>query len=223
MAQKKLLLPLVLLLLLGSGAKAEEKFEFSKSDLEFASSISQIARQSSMSAIKEKWQELLAMRGISEANQKGLNVSGDTELDSASKLSSSLKVFVSSSMPKELLKNYLEQAKKYNVTLVFRGLPDGSWRKLSELIYELTDGRDEGASIQLDDIAFSKYSVTSVPTFVLVKEKDVFEAGGNADDEGQFDKVSGNIGIKRALELMVSGGDNQDIAAVKPRNPGVEE
>ncbi len=221
MAQKKLLPVLVLLLLFGSNASANEQFEFNKSDLEFANNISQIARQSSMSAIKEKWQELLAMREGNKTNQKGLNISDDTELDSLLKPSASLKVFVSSSMPKELLKTYLEQAKKYNATLVFRGLPEGSWRGLSELVYELTDGKDEGASIQLDDLAFSQYEVTSVPTFVLVNEKDVFEASGMADDEAEFDKVSGNIGIRRALEMMGSQGDNQDIAAMRLSSIGV--
>lgn len=222
MAQEKLLLSLVLLLLFGSNARASEQFEFSKSDLEFASGISQIARQSSMSAIKEKWQELLALRGRNETNQDELNGS-DTGLDYIRQPTKLVKVFVSSAMPKELLKNYLEQAKKYNATLVFRGLPEGSWRRLSELVYELTDGRDEGALIQLDDMAFSQYNVTSVPTFVLVNERDVFEASGRVDDEAEFDKVSGNIGIKRALEMMASGGDNQDIAAVKLSKLGGKE
>ncbi len=222
MAQEKLLFPLVLLLLFGSNARASEQFEFNKSDLEFANGITQIARQSSMSAIKEKWQELLAMGAGNQTDQRE-SVLGDTEIDFISKPTSSLKVFVSSSMPKELLKNYLEQAKKYNATLVFRGLPEGSWRRLSELIYEITDGKDEGASIQLDDMAFSQYNVTSVPTCVLVNEKDVFEASGRADDEVEFDKVSGNVGIKRALELMASGGDNQDIAAMRLSSMGVRE
>ncbi len=220
MAQKKLLFPLVLLLLFGSNAMASEQFEFNKSDLEFANRISQIARQSSMSAIKEKWEELLAMREGHKTNQDQLNRS-DTGLDYIRQSTKLVKVFVSSSMPKELLKNYLEQAKKYNATLVFRGLPEGSWRRLSELVYELTDGRDEGALIQLDDMAFSQYNVTSVPTFVLVNEKDVFEASGMADDEAEFDKVSGNIGIRRALEMMGSQGDNQDIAAMRLSSIGV--
>lgn len=222
MAQEKLLFILVLLLFFSSNAKAQREFEFSKSDLEFASSISQIARQSSMSAIKEKWRELLAMRASSQANQSESGVA-DTELDFIRQPTKLVKIFVSSSMPKELLKNYLEQAKKYKATLVFRGLQDGSWRKTSELIYEITGGKDEGASIQLDDMAFNQYSVTSVPTFVLVNEKDVFEASGRADDEAEFDKVIGNVGIKRALELMASGGDNQDTAALKLRNLGVKE
>jgi conjugal transfer pilus assembly protein TrbC len=105
-------------------------------------------------------------------------------------------------MPVSLLKNYLEQSKKYAGTLVFRGLPDGSWRKLSELVYEITEGRDEDTAIQIDDIAFSEFGISSVPTFVLVKEEDVFASNSSEVKSKEFIKVSGNIGIKRALEMM---------------------
>ena len=62
--------------------------------------------------------------------------------------------------------------------------------------------------MQIDDLAFVEYGITSVPSFVLAKEKSVFEEG--ADDEYQvtsFDKVIGNIGVRRALEEMVAKGE----------------
>ena len=125
-----------------------------------------------------------------------------------------LKIFVSSSMGKELLKNYLSQAKRYKATLVFNGLPGGSWRKLSGLVYEVTGGEEEGVSVQIDDLAFAEYGITSVPSFVLAKEKGVFEERG--DDEFEcplFDKVIGNIGVRRALEEIVANGELSLLAA----------
>ena len=112
------------------------------------------------------------------------------------------------------VKNYLNQAKNYKAILVFNGLPSGSWHKLSELVYEVTGGDEEGVAMQINDLAFTEYGITSVPTFVLSKENGVFEEG--AGDEHQlasFDKVIGNIGIRRALEDMVAKGELSNIAA----------
>ena len=68
--------------------------------------------------------------------------------------------------------------------------------------------------MQIDDLAFEEYGVTSVPSFVLAKEKGVFEERG--DDEFEhpsFDNVSGNIGIRRALEEMRETGELSMLAA----------
>ena len=126
---------------------------------------------------------------------------------------STLRVFVSTSMGTELLKNYVSQAKRYRAILVFNGLPQNSWRKLSELVYEIAGTNEEGLEIQLDDIAFAEYGVTSVPSFVLSTEPSVFDTEGSRAEGGKFDKVAGNIGIKRALEQMVEHGDLGDKAA----------
>jgi hypothetical protein len=46
-----------------------------------------------------------------------------------------------------------------------------------------------------------------VPSFVLVKEKGIFEEGAvDEQSSASFDKVSGNIGIRRALEEMAQKG-----------------
>ena len=183
---------------------------FKKKDMEFAKELASQSRQISMGAIKEEWLKLQQMQqskkgGNDQMGQTGLNGLSQGRMGYSEY---ELKIFVSSSMGKELLKNYLNQAKRYKATLVFNGLPGGSWRKLSELVYEVTGGEEEGVSMQIDDLAFEEYGVTSVPSFVLAKEKGVFEEG--ADDEYQvtsFDKVIGNIGVRRALEEMVAKGE----------------
>ena len=213
MAQEKLLPVLILLLLFGLNTKAEERFEFKKEDMEFAKELAATSRQISMTAIKEEWLKLQKLHKLQKMQQskKAENVqAGLDELlpDRMGYSEHELKIFVSSSMGKELLKNYLNQAKRYKATLVFNGLPGGSWRKLSELVYEVTGGDEEGVSMQIDDLAFVEYGITSVPSFVLAKEKGVFEEG--ADDEYQiasFDKVIGNIGIRRVLSEMVAKGE----------------
>ena len=216
MAKKELLFVLNLTLLFGFNTKAEERFEFKKKDMEFAKELASQSRQISMGAIKEEWLKLQQMQqskkgGNDQMGQTGLNGLSQGRMGYSEY---ELKIFVSSSMGKELLKNYLNQAKRYKATLVFNGLPGGSWRKLSELVYEVTGGEEGGVSMQIDDLAFVEYGITSVPSFVLAKEKGVFEERG--DDEFEhpsFDKVMGNIGIRRALEEMREKGELSMLAA----------
>lgn len=207
MAQKKLLLLIGLIVGFSFNAMAEEKFKFNQSDIDFATNLYKTSRKIAGDAIKEKWIELQKIQ------QKNLEDSSDQmdeafDTDMGLENSYSFSVFVSNSMGDTLLKHYLKQAKKYNAVLIFNGLPKGSWRELSNLVYEVTGGSAEEASILLDDISFAKYGITSVPSFVLNVEESIFEE--DIFDKNrviEFDKVSGNIGIKRALEVMEEKGD----------------
>lgn len=214
MAQKKLLYVLILILAFTLNASGKEAFELKEEDMEFANNLARRSRQASLLAIKEKWLELQRLKAGS-LNQSAL--SNIESLDNPlSRLSANttLRVFVSGSMGTELLKNYVKQAKCYKAILVFNGLPQGSWRKLSDLVYEIAWVNAENVEMQLDDLAFAQYSVTSVPSFVLSKEPSVFDLDNLGDNnsrevnaKNKFDKIVGNIGIKRALETMIEHGD----------------
>lgn len=208
MAQKKLLSVLILILAFTLNASGKEAFELKEEDMEFANNLARKSRKASLLAIKEKWLELQMLK-VNSSNQSVL--SNIESLDNPlSRLSANttLRVFVSDSMGKQLLKNYIEQAKRYKAVLVFNGLPNGSWRELAGLIYEITGGTAENTAVQLDDISFKEYSITSVPSFVLSSQEDVF----NQDRAIIYDKVSGNIGIKRALEEISEKGDLSEVA-----------
>lgn len=230
MAQKKLLFILILAFRLISSAKAEDDFEveegmfeLKKEDIEFARDSAKRARQMNMLAIKEKLQELKEMRK-SDLTSKDNDIS---EIDSLNiSNNNTLKIFVSSSMGRELLANYVRQSADYRAVLIFNGLPNGSWLKLSELVRDITkDAADENIAIQIDDVAFSEYGITSVPSFVLVKEENIFEAdeemreerkdgvAREKEDATKFDKIVGNIGIRRALEEIVEQGELSVAAA----------
>lgn len=113
-----------------------------------------------------------------------------------------LQIFVSSSMPKQLLKTYAREASRYDGVLVFNGLPSGSFRRLTELVMEISD--ENTAAMQIDDEAFKAYGVNVVPTIVLSKSASMFDEQTQA---GTFDKVRGNITIKGALTLFANNGD----------------
>lgn len=119
-----------------------------------------------------------------------------------------LQIFVSTSMPRQLLKSYTREASRYNGVLVFRGLPQGSFLKLTDLVMDISDEKYPCA-MQIDDEAFKAFSIKSVPTIVLSKPKAMFEQQAK---EGQFDKVQGNLTIKASLELFASSGNLASIA-----------
>jgi len=213
MAQKKLLFVLILALVFSTNTNAENSFEFKKEDMDFAKDLARRSRQMGMSAIKEKWLELQQM----QSNSPIAFEEGDfNNLENPLAASTTLRVFVSSSMGTELLKHYVQMAKRYKAILVFNGLPDGSWRKLSDLVYEITGGEAEETALQLDDNAFKQYQILTVPSFVLSTQPSVFEMNNENDSDAgnteKFDKVVGNIGIRRALEEIAAKGELSDQA-----------
>lgn len=119
-----------------------------------------------------------------------------------------LQIFVSRSMPQELLKSYAREASYFNGVLVFCGLPEGSFRKLTDLVAGITDA-NHVAMMQIDDEAFRMFDVKIVPTIVLSKPNSMFDAQSKLQ---KFDKVEGNISIKGALELFAANGDLQLLA-----------
>jgi type-F conjugative transfer system pilin assembly protein TrbC len=115
-----------------------------------------------------------------------------------------LQIFVSSSMPIGLLKSYAREAIRYNGVLVFRGLPAGSFYKLSQLVTDISSDITGYIAMQIDDEAFKAFDIKSVPTIVLSKPASIFSEQVRG---GSFDKISGNITIKYALEVFAKEGD----------------
>lgn len=131
---------------------------------------------------------------------------GNYNLPEAEPSKTHLLVFVSSSMPKAVLKSYLVQASIYKAEVIIKGLIDGSFVKTQQFMRSLGDD----ALFQIDDEAFQRFSIVQVPTILLVKDQ-------NCTPEEvcklTFDKVSGNISIKHAISLFEREGDvkNADI------------
>lgn len=111
-------------------------------------------------------------------------------------------------MPKPLLQSYLREASKYGGVLVFKGLPGGSFKELTKLVLELTseqDKRQELASImQIDDEAYERFEIVSVPTIVLSQTDDYHPTKPAMI---KFDKMVGNVGVKYALTEFARSGE----------------
>jgi type-F conjugative transfer system pilin assembly protein TrbC len=127
-----------------------------------------------------------------------------------------LLIFVSTSMPLSLLKNYYKEAAIYNGILVFKGLPNGSFKELSNLIGELVgpkpDETNASAGAIIDDESFERFGVTHVPSFVLYKEEECFT---ETSCKITYDKIVGNIGIRAVLNEFIDTGEMKEAAIEK--------
>ena len=119
-----------------------------------------------------------------------------------------LYIFVSTSMPKPLLKSYISEVNKYGGVLVFKGLPQGSFKELTKLVIDITGNngslQDIAANVTIDDEAYARFKVVSVPTIVLSKEDDYHP---NQTAVLKFDKMVGNVGVKYSLEEFSRSGE----------------
>jgi type-F conjugative transfer system pilin assembly protein TrbC len=201
MAKNQLLHVLMIIALQSATAQANEQFKLKQKDLDFTEDLT--------------WAESLASQSKKQAieNIRTHCVAGGQCLaEQGSESDISMQVFVSSSMGKELLKRYVVQAKYYGAPLILRGLPGESWRELTKLIYSITEGDKDGVLIQIDDLAFDNFAIKSVPSFILARSVDVFASSGQKAQI--YDRITGNIGIKRALEIIAKEGDLKDEAKV---------
>jgi type-F conjugative transfer system pilin assembly protein TrbC len=228
MAQKKLLLVLVALifLCLAASSKAEEKKELlaehvAEADRDRLKGLIEKSREIVMSAIAEKYRELLMLRQQRDGVIENKNLTGSGGLGHNYRDLVLLKVFISSSMSPELLKTYVRQAKRYGGVLVFNGLPDNSWVKLNKTVTEIV-GNEEGVGIQIDPEEFDRFNIKTVPAFVLFKEDNRVTYTSKEAEENKviYDKVTGNIGIETALRLFAEKGELSLEAQAKLENTG---
>lgn len=113
-----------------------------------------------------------------------------------------LLVFISFSMPDATLARLVDQAARAQVTLVLRGLVDGSLQKTVLRAQGLMGQRKVG--MQIDPQAFDRFSVTATPTFVLLKAGASAApcAAGSCYPPASFVAVAGDVSIDYALEYF---------------------
>ena len=97
-----------------------------------------------------------------------------------------LMVFVSTAMPEQALVMLGKQANATGAVLVFRGVKGklndkGAMQRMMEALAPVAK---TGAQIHIDPLAFKKYSISAVPTFVITEGED--------SDECQTDNCRAN-------------------------------
>lgn len=201
---KYILLPVISLTHLS--ALAQEKDVVSNlpkvtaKDMKWANEVADQFKAVAKKEIIEKFLSLKGMQGR------------EAEIELFKHKKDRLRIFVSSSMPLTLLKAYNLEAAKYGGSLIFKGLPNGSFKELTKLVMQVSKEGEEGLGhIEIDDNAFEKFGINSVPTIILSKnEGEGFLSSKNEKEE--FDKVEGAIGIRLALEKFAESGDLKEVA-----------
>ena len=113
-----------------------------------------------------------------------------------------LLVFVSLSMPRSTLQRLVDQAARAKASIVLRGFANGSLRDTVAQVQGLIGSRQ--VAVQIDPLAFDRYTVTRVPTFVLVRDgtRPVACASGSCAPADSFLRTSGDVSLDYALEHM---------------------
>lgn len=101
-------------------------------------------------------------------------------------------VYVSFSMPKQLLIETLKESVQLNIPVYLNGLHQDSMEKTVRKIMRLTQ-RVPNLNLQIDPTAFERYSITSVPALVV-------------DNGTQFDVIYGNLSLRKGLERIADQG-----------------
>ena len=113
-----------------------------------------------------------------------------------------LLVFVSLSMPRPTLQRLVGQAARAKASIVLRGFANGSLRDTVAQVQGLIGSRQ--VAVQIDPLAFDRYAVTRVPTFVLLRDgtRPVACASGSCAPADSFLRSSGDVSLDYALEHM---------------------
>ncbi len=113
-----------------------------------------------------------------------------------------LLVFVSLTMPERSLRRLIDQAERSSAALVLRGLKDGSMVKTAVAVRDLLGNRK--TAIQIDPQGFDRFSVTQVPTYVLLKDGAQLRqcADTSCMPPASYAAIAGDVTIDYALEWI---------------------
>lgn len=113
-------------------------------------------------------------------------------------------VFVSFSMPNELLAQYSKQAKEAGAVMVLRGLVDNSIAKTQARALKVNA---EIAPWEINPGSFRKFKIDKVPAIVLVDDDKAIADESGCAQPVSYLRIDGDISIRQALNTMKWRGD----------------
>lgn len=120
--------------------------------------------------------------------------------DSKDEHSPHIYIFVSFSMPKTSLKQWLLDAKRVDAPVLLQGLIDNSIQKTTREVLALTQKNEVG--VQIDPTAFARFHITAVPAVVVTNKTACLPQQSCPPD---YDVVTGNTSLLAAMETIAHG------------------
>jgi type-F conjugative transfer system pilin assembly protein TrbC len=121
-------------------------------------------------------------------------------------------IFVSFSMPRASLKQWLWQAQKINAAVVIRGLVNNSFKDTATAVADLIKehptvandnankaGIQTASGLAIDPTLFQKFGITKVPAVVIASN---YGAAGGVKPVQNFDIVYGDVPLDYALDKL---------------------
>lgn len=116
---------------------------------------------------------------------------------------SNILIFVSFSMPKESLRQWLLQADLIKAPVLIRGLVHHSFRETTKAVMEIVS-REHGG-VLLDPLLFRKFNIEKVPAVVVTDTKCLKEEVQKKCET--FDVIYGNVTLEYALKEIARQED----------------
>lgn len=107
-------------------------------------------------------------------------------------------IFISFSMPKESIKEWMDESQKAGASLVIRGLVNNSFKETIQKMSEFTQGNKGG--LQLDPNLFKRFHIEKVPA-VVVADTEICPPTITCQE--QYDVIYGNVTLAYALKKIV--------------------
>ena len=122
-------------------------------------------------------------------------------------------------MPKTLIQQYMDDAVRYRGTVVLRGLINNSMRETINEIQKIVDANDGQGGLSIDPKTFEVFGIGAVPAIVLAEDPaELCMSQDCAIDTPNFDKVTGTVSVKYALETFANHGDLKPLSKARINN-----
>jgi len=115
--------------------------------------------------------------------------------------------FVSTSMPRDALKQVIRDVSAAGGMIVFRGFPNNSVKDFGAVLLQVLDKDQATDSMGIDPRMFRAFHVQSVPTYVVTSnEVELCDGFACVSDVPPYDRLEGNVTVEYALTTMAGGG-----------------
>ena len=124
-------------------------------------------------------------------------------------------LFVSFSMPKSLLFGLADEASRFGISLIIKGLKEDDFKKTVDTFYKLNQKASKERlnfeGISIDPFWFQELHIEKVPALVVIKRPSTCMPHTPCPLQ-KFDVVYGNSKVVDSLKLIAQKGELRDVA-----------